>query len=379
VNGLANELRIALRGLRRMDTAAPMESNGSLPSWRVGVLLAALLLDAQIARAQRLESLWYLRGEESIQSFLAHADQISIVSPQVFQMDSTGMIRGRVDPRVVETARAKGVKLMPLVMNPGFDQPAFHRVLTDPGARAQALRSLAALCRDNRFDGIQFDFENFHLRDRDAFTAFTREAVDSVHRAGCLLSAAVVPRLGDNRGTNSYDRWIFDNWRGAFDYKALADTLDFISYMTYAQHTGGSPPGPVAGYPWMKACLEYVLSLGVPPAKISLGLASYSDWWYPTYDDATGSRLRGSDISYARGMQILDSAGVTPTWDDVQKSPFAMWEVNGVFHHAWLEDARAFMSKLELVRTYGLRGYSVWLLGAEDPRIWNELRGAVRR
>ena len=347
------------------------------PPLRVVVSVLSVIAASGWARtrasAQQLEALWYLRGEQSIQSFLRHADQISVISPQVFVMDSTGLIRGNVDPRVIETARAKGVKLVPLVMNPGFDQPSIHRVLNHPAARAQALRSLAALCRDNKFHGIQFDFENFHVRDRDAFTSFTREAVDSVHRAGCQLSAAVVPRLGDDPGTNSYDRWIHDNWRAAFDYKALADTLDFISYMTYAQHTGGSPPGPVAGYPWMKASLEYVLSLGVPPSKISLGLAGYSDWWYPAYDDKNGPRLRGSDISYARGKAILDSAGVTPVWDDVQKSPYATWEVKGVFRHAWLEDARAFMAKLELVRTYRLRGYSVWVLGSEDEAVWKLL------
>ena len=130
----------------------------------------------------------------------------------------------------------------------------------------------------------------------------------------------------------------------------------------------------------MKACLEYVLALGVPPSKISLGLAGYSDWWYPAYDDRNGSRLRGDDISYTRAMQILDSAGVRPTWDDLQKAPYAMWESRGVFRHAWLEDARAFMAKLELVKAHGLRGFSVWLLGMEDPATWNALRGAgVRR
>ena len=342
------------------------------------VLLAnALALTTSLsagAHAQRLEALWYLRGERSIQAFLRHADQIAIVAPQVFTMDSTGTISGRVDPRVIETARAKGVKLMPLVMNPGFDQPSLHRVLNDPTARANALRALTRLCRDNHFDGIQFDFENFHVRDRDAFTAFTREAVDSVHRAGCQLSAAVVPRAGDDPGTNSYDRWIYDNWRGAFDYKALADTLDFISYMTYAQHTGGSPPGPVAGYPWVTACLAYVLALGVPPSKVSLGIASYSDWWYPTYDDTNGSRLRGSDVPYARVMALLDSAGVKPIWDDTQKASVATWEAHGVFRHAWIEDARAFMAKRALVRTHGLRGYSVWLLGDEDESVWDRLR-----
>jgi hypothetical protein len=79
--------------------------------------LAASSWPVANAGAQRLEALWYLRGEQSIQSFLANADQIAIVAPQVFTMDSTGMIRGQVDPRVIETARAKGVKLMPLVMN----------------------------------------------------------------------------------------------------------------------------------------------------------------------------------------------------------------------------------------------------------------------
>ncbi|HEV8600851.1 MAG TPA: glycosyl hydrolase family 18 protein [Gemmatimonadales bacterium] len=336
-----------------------------------------LSLCAGDARAQGLESLWYLRGEESIQAFLAHADQISIIAPQVFAMDSTGAIRGGVDPRIVATARAKGVKLIPLVMNPGFDQQSIHRVLTDFAARATGLHSLAELCRVHRFDGIQLDFENFHVSDRDAFTSFTRAAVDSVHRAGCSLSAAVVPRMGDAPGPSSYDRWIHDNWRAGFDYKALADTLDFISYMTYAQHAGGSSPGPVAGYPWMLACLDYLLAQGVPPGKISLGLAGYSDWWYPSYDEKNGARLRGSDIPYSRGRELLAGAGVTAAWDSVQLAPYAMWEANGVFQHLWLEDARAFMAKRRLAVQRGLRGYSVWLLGSEDAAVWAALRAAA--
>jgi len=346
--------------------------------------LLALVLRAGVAQQPGgrgpvgLEALWYLRGEESIQAFLAHADQISIVSPQVFVMDSTGLIRGGVDPRVTTAARQHGVKLVPLVMNPGFDQPSLHRVLTDASARAQALRSLAELCRANRFDGIQFDFENFAVSDRDAFTGFTRAAVDSVHRAGCSLSAAVVPRMSDDPGVTTYDRWIYENWRGGFDYKALADTLDFISYMTYAQHTGGSPPGPVAGYQWMVACLEFVLALGVAPEKISLGLAGYSDWWFATYDSSAGSRLRGRDISYPRAREILSSAGVTPRWDDRQKAFVAMWEDHGVFQHLWLEDRTAFMTKRRLAILHRLRGYSVWLLGSEDPAVWPALRHASR-
>ena len=342
-------------------------------------LLPALALATACATARvapaHLESLWYsTRSEPSTQSFVAHAGQISIVSPQVFSLDSTGVITGSIDPRVVAAAREHHVKLVPLVMNPGFDQPSIHRVLTVPDARERAVRSLAALCRDQHLDGIQFDIENVHIRDREALTAFVRESVDSVHHAGCTLSAAVVPRSSDDPGPSSYHKWIYDNWRGVYDYKALADTLDFISYMTYAQHTGGSTAGPVGGYPWIEACLKYALAAGVPPRKLSLGIPGYSDWWFPAYDSATGSRMRGRDISYTEAAGILARAGVRATWDATQKAPTASWSDHDVFDTIWMEDARAFVAKLGLVTKYHLRGYSVWVLGLEDPATWRALK-----
>src|SRR5262245_52308771 len=125
---------------------------------RAALLPAAFALMAcRPAAAQRnVEAIWYLTGSESsTKDFVAHAGQISVAAPQVFVMDSTGAIRGSVDPRVVAAAKQNNVKLMPLVMNPGFDQPSVHRVLTNPNARDRGLRSLAALCRDHHFDGIQ--------------------------------------------------------------------------------------------------------------------------------------------------------------------------------------------------------------------------------
>jgi spore germination protein YaaH len=288
----------------------------------------------------------------------------------VFEMDSTGVIRGSVDPRVVATARAKHVKLVPLVMNPGFDQPSLHRVLTDAVASATALRALAALCRDNRFDGIQFDFENISVADRDLFTSFSREVADSLRRIPCTLSAAVVPRSSEYPGPTSYHKWIYDNWRGAYDYKALAQFMDFLSVMTYSQHTRRTPPGPVAGYPWMEATIRYVLSLGVPPSKISLGLPSYSQYWFATYDSQGGARSTGTGLSWEAATAMIAKNRAEPTWDARQQEAYAFWENDGLYEWLFLEDARAFDARLELVRRYRLRGYSVWVLGQEDPKVW---------
>ncbi len=332
---------------------------------------AATLIATPLAAQQRPEALWYSVGsEESTQAFLAHADKISIVSPQTYFVDSTGTVSGGIDKRLVDAARAKDVKIIPLVMNPGFDQPTMHRILVHPDARRRAIRSITALCRENGFDGIQFDFENIHIGDRDAFTSFTRETADSLHAVKCTLSAAVVPRTGDLAGPTPYHAWIYNNWRGAYDLKALGEILDFMSYMTYAQHTGGSTPGPVAGFEWMERSLKFALAAGVPPQKLSLGLAAYSDWWFPTYDVKNGAHTTGRDVSYKTAMGVLTRSGVTPTWDDRQKMYFAMWEEDGVFQHVFVEDARSFEAKLALVKQYGLRGYSVWVLGLEDQALW---------
>jgi spore germination protein YaaH len=332
---------------------------------------AALGMTAGHAGAQQPEALWYSTGDvKSTASFLANAEHITIVSPQVYTMDSEGRISGRIDSRLLARARQTGTKVVPLVMNPGFSQPAIHHVLSEPGISERAAENIAALCRDNHFAGIQFDIENVHVSDRDAFTRFVRNTAQKLHAVGCTASAAVVPRMSDDPGTTTYSKWIFENWRAVYDYKALADALDFISYMTYAEHTGGSTPGPVAGYTWMVDCLEFVLSLDVPPEKISLGIPSYSDHWFPVYDAKTGARMRGEDISFAKVTELLTAAKVTPTWDGREKAAWATWPVAGVYEHLWIEDARAFTAKLELVRKYKLRGYSVWVLGTEDPAVW---------
>jgi spore germination protein YaaH len=333
--------------------------------------LAILSITASTAKAQKLESIWYsTSGENSTKSFLANASHIDIVAPQVFALSAKGTITGKVDPRLIAKAKEAGVKLMPLVMNPGFSQSLIHTVLNKPDVSKKAIESLVALCRDNHFDGIQFDIENVNVTDKDALTRFMRESAVALHKVNCAVSAAVVPRTSDDPGPTSYHKWMFENWRGAYDYKALAEALDFISYMTYAQHGGSSTPGPVAGYTWMEDCLKFALAQGVPPQKISLGIPSYSDWWYSAWDKKEGARVHARDISYERVNELLAKSGAKPIWDDREKTAYAMWSNSGVYEHLWIEDARAFAAKLELVRRYKLRGYSVCVLGTEDPAVW---------
>lgn len=61
-------------------------------------------------------------------------------------------------------------------------------------------------------------------------------------------------------------------------------------------------------------------------------------------------------------------------WDDTQKIPYAMFNVASYNQYIFAENARSFAEKLRLINQYHLLGFSVWRLGAQDPRIWNEIK-----
>ncbi len=340
------------------------------------VLLLLGIPDRGQATSHRYERLFYLvDNESSIQAFLEHAEAIDIVAPQTYYVDSDGIVWGTVDPRVMERAREAGVKVVPLIVNPGFDQSLMHELLADEALQDDVIAQLIAYAKEQGFAGWQFDFEHIHVRDRDRYTDFCRKASDAFRQAGLQFSIAVVPRPEALPGPTAYHRWVYANWRGGYDLKALARVADFLSIMTYDQHSRATPPGPIAGIPWMEWILAYMIDeLGIPPAKLSLGIPLYSGYWHPTYQEKAGPRATRSGITYARAKGLLDAYHVEPSWDAREGVYWAKWSYGGVHVYIFLEEARSFQAKQELMVRYGLRGFSAWRIGQEDPAIWSMLK-----
>ncbi len=342
---------------------------------RVLLLLTCSLLCLRNGSAQRLESIWYTGGDASnvLDDFRAHASQISILSPQAYRATPEGDVLGSVDPDVLAQAKKAGVRLMPLIHNRGFNQENIHRLLSDSTARARSIESMVRLGQENEYWGWQFDYENIHVSDRDALTVYFRETATALHKAGMILSIAVVPTNGSD-GESSFAKYMQDNWRNSFDMKALADAGDFISLMTYAQHGGPTAPGPIGGLPWMREMIDYALDQGVPPEKISLGIPSYSGYWRPVFTDDAVARVGGREVSYQFTQERLAESGAKLRWLPDQGVSYAFWQNEGVFEWLFLEDSRSLKSKMDLYYSYpGFRGISVWVLGAEDPGVWEVL------
>ena len=340
---------------------------------RVGVVVIALM-GARAVGAQSTERLfYYVDREDSYRSFVAHVDQITVLGPQVYTVDSLGLVYGSLDRRVLQLAKARGVKVMPLVVNEGFNQPALRRLLADTAARSRAIASFVELCRRNGYWGIQFDIENLNIQDRDRYTAWFTDAARALHAAGFTISAAIVHQSDDLPGPTGYHRFLADSWR-TFDIAALGRVADFLSVMSYDQHTRRTPPGPVAGIPWVRSVTEYFLRY-VPAEKLSVGIPLYGDYW-SARPDPTPERARTSanSVSWFWGSGLAERNGASVKWDDVQQVPYASFEVGGTFEWLYLENARSFSAKLALMREKKLRGFSAWVLGPEDPEIWKTLK-----
>src|SRR5579883_2839368 len=218
------------------------------------------------------KSLFYLGNDSAGRaSFLAHASKIYILVPTWYRAAPDGALSGAPVDEIMSAARAHHVPVMPIVVNPGFNEQDFHQLLGDPPARTRLIAALIDECKKQGYVGIQFDFEHIFDTDRDALSSLVRQAADALHREGLQLSIATVPNAPGAPGGGAFSRWIFANWRNAYDLKAIAEAVDLVCLMTYDEHTRYTPPGPVAGYLWTLENLEYALRV-VPKEKLSLGI-----------------------------------------------------------------------------------------------------------
>jgi spore germination protein YaaH len=359
----------------------PLRTVVAVVSSVFAVFVCALVL-ATSARAQQPQSqqsqpksLFYMtRDPSSVRSFLAHADKIDTLVPAWYTVDSSGFINGGPNPLVLEAARQRHVPVMPIVANINFLQDDFHKLLANPPACRQMFAQLIRASRDSGYAGFQFDFENVNWSDRDAFSAMVAEAAAAFHDQGLKLTIATVPNAPGAAGESGYSAWIYENWRGAYDLAALAKSVDLICLMTYDQHTRWTPPGPVAGWEWTLANLAYALKF-VPREKLSLGIPLYGYHWYagtPAKPDFKPNPAADS-ISTADALDLARAYSGKIEWDSADRSPWVYFYRDGEREWIYFTDARAFRERYALARDRGLQGFCSWVLGAEDPAIWDVL------
>jgi spore germination protein YaaH len=342
---------------------------------RLFLLLSFALPVISSAQATPVALFYLTSNPDSVRSFLAHSSQIDLLVPAWYQADENGLVTGAADPSVMKRSQDEKLPVMPLIAL--FNKKNFHMLATNPVAQTRLNDAMIRECKLHGYTGYQIDFENIDYIDRDLLTDMVKTSAVAMHRAGLQLTIATVPNAPGYPGAGGFAKWIYTDWRGAYDLAALAKYVDLICLMTYDQHTRWTVPGPVAGWTWTVDNLNYALKV-VPKEKLSLGIPLYGYHWYtaaPTTDKdgAEKANPTGDYIGAPNAMQLAEAYNGKLQWDAEDHSAWFFIYRDQMREWFFITDVRTFKDRYELVRQNGLQGFCSWVLGEEDPAIWTVL------
>ena len=156
-----------------------------------------------------------------------------------------------------------GYKVWALIDN-SFDPDITSIILNNTELREKVINQILVYAGLYNLDGINIDFENINIKDRDMLTQFIRELAPIMKEQGLVLSMDITVKS------------LSENWSLCYDRQELAKAVDYLALMAYDEHWGSSPvSGSVASIGWVEKGIVQLLELGVPPQKILLEYLLY--------------------------------------------------------------------------------------------------------
>ncbi|XP_060685993.1 di-N-acetylchitobiase [Hemiscyllium ocellatum] len=280
---------------------------------------------------------------------------------------------GIYDPQLVCHAHAHNVR----VVLKG-DVPIKN--ILDHTQRINWINDQIQLAKQQFMDGINLDLEEaveFKSEGYYAITQLVNETTQIFHReipgSQVTFDVAWKPGCVDGR---------------CYDYAAIAASCDFIFVMSYdMQSQIWDDCIAKANAPYDQTLVGYLdyLKLSIPPVKIVMGVPWYG-YDYPClqlleagrctirnipFRGAPCSDLAGPQVPYKGLMRLLPRSITGRFWDDVQKAPYFIYEVNDTYHQVWYDDPQSISIKAAIIKKLNLRGIGMWngnLLNYDDPK-----------
>lgn len=294
---------------------------------------------------------------------------VNVVSPTWFELkDGNGTLLNKADPGYVQWAHQRGYQVWGVVTN-GFNPDWTQSVLGSYDKRENLIAQIVHYAHLYDLDGINIDFENVYVEDKERLVQFVREMTPYLHELGLAVSMDVTIKSSSDRWSRFYDR------------AKLAEVVDYIAVMTYDEHWASSPiAGSVASLPWTERGLQGVLE-EVPAEKLLLGVPFYTRLWKETKQPDGSVKVTSKALSMAGASEWIKERKLTPTLDEDSGQLFVRYEdpADGAVYKMWLEDVTSMQKRVALVHKYNLAGIASWRRGFEQPEIWKAINDGLNR
>lgn len=298
-------------------------------------------------------------------SKLKSIEGLDVVAPTWFEIkDKDGTVSNKADKGYVEWAHKNGYKVWALVSN-GFDPDITHEFINKTDIREKIYQQLLIYAKLYELDGINIDFENVYLKDKDMLTQFVRELTPLLKEQGLVVSMDVTFRSSS------------ENWSMFYDRKALSEVVDYIAVMAYDQHWASSPTaGSVAELSWVENGLKRILE-EVPKEKVLLGLPFYTRIWKEEVKNGV-VKLSSSAVSMGAVERIIRDRKLEVIWNEESGQNYVEYKDGNAKCMIWIEDDESINLKASLVHKYDLAGAASWRKGFETEDIWMVLRDTLK-
>lgn len=285
---------------------------------------------------------------------------VNVVSPSFFSLENGDTVSindnaTRGGTEYINWAKENGYKIWAMFSNNSMRETT-SKILNNYSEREKMIEKIVDLAVKYELDGINIDFENMNMSDKDVFSRFIIELAPRLREYGIVTSVDVTAPDGS------------ENWSLCYDRDLIANEADYIIFMAYDQYgVSSTTAGTTAGCDWVEVNIKkFIGQEAVPKEKIILGVPLYTRLW------KTDSS--GKTTSTTVNMNQIDTripSDVERTWNDNTKQYYVEYDLENYKYQMWIEDETSIREKLNLINQYELAGAAFWEKDRETENIWN--------
>jgi len=320
---------------------------------------------------------------------------------------STQSTQGTITPPPLQLLHGAGFKILPTITDGTHINPktgkatsmVLSNLLADPKSRADVIKTIMRLVlnKDNHFDGIDLDFENFAYVDpvstwattQPRWVLFISQLSSALHAEGKILSITTPPIFDPASGKKGYY---------LYAWSEVGQYIDQLHIMAYDYST--STPGPIGPIQWTTNTVKYAISV-MPASKVFIGIPGYGRDWVTGVKGACPAKPINYVKTVARGVVstfiMKDAAGLAaaygarPTYDAPRAESTFSYEKSysgttsdgtpttcTASRTVWFQDSQSYAARANLVGKYRLGGLTEWTLGMEDPTATQAIRSVAQ-
>lgn len=300
---------------------------------------------------------------------------LNVISPTwIYMKNTSGDIKfNTLSSEYIRWAKSKGYTLWPTLKNDSMGIEKTSALVTDMYARENIISNVVELALKYGFEGINIDFENMKLKDKDEFSQFIREFSATLRRNNLIASVDVNVPDGS------------ETWSLCYDHKAISDACDYLMLMAYDQY-GRTKAGPVASLTWVENNINKIIEReSVDSKKLVLCVPFYSKYRKDKITMSGDEEILKGISTSTLYMKSVKNYLANPkfkgsvTWDEELGQYYVEYRNQNILERIWAEDENALKEKVKLVNKYNLAGVASWRWGFETPESWQVINETLNK